>query len=119
MGTELKMDEKLQEDWLDARLRDEAPYIDDDGFSARVVRCLPPPQPQCSFRALLLCLVTLLASTITYFVSDGGRFLIVGITQIAALPLLWILVLGTISSLILTSIATAAAFARSRQEPVG
>ena len=35
------MDEKLQEDWLDARLRDEAPYIDDAGFTARVVQKLP------------------------------------------------------------------------------
>jgi hypothetical protein len=113
------MDEKLQEDWLDARLRDEAPYIDDAGFTARVVKRLPPSQPRHSFRALLLLFITLLASTVAYFVSDGGQFIVAGIAQIASLPLLWVLIFTTIFSLVLTSLATVAAFAKSRQEPLG
>ena len=35
------MAENLQDDSLDARLRDEAVYIDDAGFTARVVQQLP------------------------------------------------------------------------------
>ena len=39
------MDEQLQEDWLDRRLREEMPYIDDAGFTARVVQKLPAAGP--------------------------------------------------------------------------
>ena len=35
------MDNQFQEDWLDTRLREEAPYIDDDGFTAKVIQQLP------------------------------------------------------------------------------
>ena len=35
------MDDQFQEDWLDTRLREEAPYIDDGGFTARVIQQLP------------------------------------------------------------------------------
>ena len=40
----MRMNEETQEDWLDRRLRDAAPYIEDDGFTARVLRQLPAPQ---------------------------------------------------------------------------
>jgi hypothetical protein len=33
-----------QEDWLDRELREAAPYIDDEGFTARVLQQLPPPR---------------------------------------------------------------------------
>jgi len=82
------MDEQLQEDWLDRRLRDEMPYIDDAGFTARVVQKLPAPQRQRSFRALILITVTLLASGLTYLASDGGRFLVVAAYRFASMPLL-------------------------------
>jgi hypothetical protein len=113
------MDEKIQEDWLDARLRDEAVYIDDGGFSARVVRRLPAPLPRRSFRALILFGVTLLASLVTYVVSDGGKFIGAGIDRFAGLPLLWILALTIACSVVLTSIATAAAVARAREDRLG
>ena len=48
------MDEQIQEDWLDARLRTEAPYIDDAGFSARVVAQLPVRRARSSLRAIIL-----------------------------------------------------------------
>ena len=37
------MDEIEQEDWLDRKLREAAPYIDDDGFTARVMEAIPAP----------------------------------------------------------------------------
>ncbi len=110
------MNEQLQEDWLDARLREESPYIDDDGFTRRVLQKLPARSPQRSFRALLLCCVTLLASAITYAVSDGGQFLITCFHQLAGLPTLWILILAAMSAVLFTSIATVAAVARVREE---
>jgi hypothetical protein len=113
------MDEDRQEDWLDARLRDEAVYIDDAGFTARVVQKLPAPRPRRSFRALILFGVTILASMITYLASDGGKFIGAGIDRLVALPPLWLIVLAAACSLILTSIATAAAVAKTRAEPLG
>ena len=58
------MDEQLQEDWLDRRLREEMPYIDDAGFTARVVQKLPAPVSRQSWRAVILISVTLLASVV-------------------------------------------------------
>ncbi len=65
------MDENSQEDLLDARLRDEAAYIDDAGFTARVVRKLPARPVRHWLRALILLGVTLVASVIAYFLSGG------------------------------------------------
>ena len=114
------MDENLQEDWLDARLRDEAPYIDDGGFTAKVVQLLPVSQrPRQSFRAIVLLCITLLGSLVTYAVSGGGKFIGHGIDAIASLPILWILILAVLCSVVLTSLATAAAFSRTRGETLG
>jgi hypothetical protein len=113
------MDEKLQEDWLDARLRDEAPYIDDAGFTAQVVRRLPAPRPRRSFRALIFICLTVLGSLATYIVSGGGKFIGAGIDRLAILPLTWILALAVGSTLLLTGIATAAALAETREDPLG
>ena len=110
------MDENLQEDWLDARLRDEAPYIDDAGFTARVVRQLPAPRPRYSFRNALLVCLTLLGSVLTYVASSGGKFIGTGIDRIASLPTLSILILAVVCSVVFSSIATAAAVAKIRNE---
>ena len=83
------MDEQLQEDWLDRRLR-EMPYIDDAGFTARVVQKLPAPVSRQSWRAAILISVTLVASLVTYLASDGGRFLIVAFYRFASMPLVFI-----------------------------
>ena len=112
------MDEKIQEDWLDVRLREEAPYIDDAGFTARVVQQLPAPRPRHSFRAIILVCLTLLGSMLTYVLSGGGKFIGAGIDRVVALPVLWILVLALVSGLVLTSLATAAAVARLRSDPL-
>jgi hypothetical protein len=113
------MDEKFQEDWLDVRLRDEAPYIDDAGFTARVTQHLPPRHAPRSFRGLMLVCLTLLGSIITYVVSGGGKFIGAGIDRVVGLPLLWIVALAIACSLVLTSVATMAAFAKTREEPLG
>src|SRR5262245_18383531 len=103
------MDEQLQEDWLDQRLREEMPYIDDAGFTARVVQKLPAPQPQRSFRALILIAVTLLASGLTYLASDGGRFLIVAAYHFASMPVLFIGLVVICATLIVTAVGASAA----------
>ena len=90
------MAENLQEDWLDARLRDEAPYIDDAGFTARVVRKLPARPVRNWLRAMILLGLTISASAIVYFVSGGGWFIAEGVTRFALLPLpvIWLCAAG-------------------------
>lgn len=111
------MDEQLQGDWLDARLRDEAPYLDDNGFTARVVQQLPARrQSHRSFRAVFLILLTLLASTITYVISGGGKFVVTGMHDLLAQPLWLLAITASLVSLLGGSIATWAAVARVRAE---
>src|SRR5256886_17196853 len=87
------MNEEGQEDWLDRRLRDAAPYIEDDGFTARVLRQLPMPQRSGQFlRPFILVGMSALASALTYVLSDGGRFLVVEMFKITTIPTLWIVV---------------------------
>jgi hypothetical protein len=90
------MDENLQEDWLDAKLRDEAAYIDDGGFTAHVVRKLPAHRVRHSLRAVILVGLTLVASVIAYVLSGGGWFIAEGVTRFALLPLpvIWLTAAG-------------------------
>jgi hypothetical protein len=92
------MDENLQEDWLDAQLRDEAAYIDDGGFTAHVVQKLPARPVRHSLRALILLGGALLASVITYLLSGGGWFIAEGVTRFALLPLPVILLSAAIAT---------------------
>ena len=89
------MDEKQQENSLDQQLRGAAPYIDDEGFTARVLQQLPQPRRgRDSLRAVILLGITLLASALAYVLSDGGRFLVVAMARLTALPTLWLLALA-------------------------
>ena len=68
------MDEKQQENWLDRQLREAAPYIDDQGFTSRVLKQLPARRRRRdSLRAVILLGITFLASVLAYGLSDGGR----------------------------------------------
>lgn len=86
------MDENLQEDWLDARLRDDAAYIDDGGFTKRVVQKLPSRPVRYGLRAVILLGVTVVASIIAYLLSDGGWFIAEEVTRFAGLPvpIIWL-----------------------------
>ena len=110
------MDEQLQEDWLERRLREETPYIDDAGFTARVVQKLPAPGHRHFFRGWILIGITLLASIVTYFASDGGRFLIVAAYRLAAMPLLFISLVAIGGTLLATAVAASAALSTVREQ---
>jgi hypothetical protein len=92
------MDENLQEDWLDARLRDEAAYVDDGGFTAGVVQKLPSRPMRHVLRAVILLGVTLVASTIAYLLSDGGWFIAEEVTRLSRLPVLVIWLCAAIAT---------------------
>lgn len=104
-----------QEDWLDRELREAAPYIDDNGFTARVLRQLPPAhRGRDLLRAVILLGMTLLASVLAYVVSGGGRFVSLTLERLAALPVLWVFALAAASGLVISALGAAAALFRGR-----
>jgi hypothetical protein len=104
-----------QEDWLDRELREAATYIDDEGFTARVLQQLPSPRRGHDLlRAGILLGMTLLASVLAYVVSGGGRFVSVTLERLAALPALWVFMLALASGLVIAAGGATAAISRSR-----
>ena len=81
----------IDDDTLDRQLREAAPYIDDEGFTARVMAKLPavPRQPRW-LRAMVLLSVTVLGSGVAYLLSGGGRFVREGVVQLSNFPI-WLL----------------------------
>lgn len=115
MGTELAMMTGVnQDDLLDRQLREAAPYIDDAGFTARVLQKLPPPKPRReSQRAVILIGFTLVASLLAYVVSDSGRFVAVAIERLSILPMLWVFALALATGVLMTAAGLAAALSKS------
>ena len=104
-----------QEDWLDRQLRESAPYIDDGGFTARVLQQLPPPRRSRDLlRAAILLGMTFLASVLAYVVSGGGRFISITLDRLAALPALWIFVIALASGLVVAAVGATAAISKGR-----
>ena len=109
------MDQMNQEDWLDRELREAVPYIDDEGFTARVLQQLPPPRRRHDLlRAVILLGMAFLASVLAYIVSGGGRFVSVTLERLATLPALWVFVLALASGLVIAAAGATAAISRSR-----
>jgi hypothetical protein len=108
------MEEKLQDDPFDARLRDEATYIDDAGFTSRVVHKLPARHMRRRYRAFILIGITLLASLAAFWLTGGTSFFVEGITFVTMMPLtaLW-LCIAAVATLIMAG-SLAAAYSRSR-----
>ncbi|MBA2622917.1 MAG: DUF5056 domain-containing protein [Chthoniobacterales bacterium] len=108
------MAEQLQEDWLDARLRDEAVYIDDDGFTGRVVQQLPARQQSRLSRAVILLAVTLVACIVAYLISGRGMFLTHTAEFLVAMPLATVCAIAGACALLVTVVGASAAFAKAR-----
>ena len=108
------MEEKVQEDWLDARLRDEAAYIDDAGFTSRVVRKLPARSVRRSYRAAILLAVTIAASIVTYFLAGGTWFVAERLTVLAMMPLTTMLVTAATVTVLIMAGGLAMALSKTR-----
>ena len=107
------MNEISQEDPVDRQLREATPYIDDNGFTARVLRQLPAPRrARRSLRGAILLAATLLASALAYLASDGGRFVVVAMERLATLPALWLFALAFASGILVMTAGAIAAIAK-------
>lgn len=108
------MSKEIEQDWLDRKLQEAAPYIEDDGFTARVLRQLPQPVQRWQFlRPLILVGMSAFASALTYVLSDGGRFLIVEMFKVTTIPTLWVVVFALASGMLVMAGGIFAAMARN------
>jgi hypothetical protein len=108
------MEEKLQEDSLDARLRDEAPYLDDAGFTSQVLQKLPAHRVRRSYRAFILIGITLVACLAAYRLSGGTGLFVEGVTYVTMMPVMvmWLCV-GAVAALVMAG-SLAATYSRLR-----
>jgi hypothetical protein len=85
------MNELEQEEWLDRQLREAGPYIDDDGFTARVLASLPVTRREPQWlRAMIVLGLALIGTAMAYFLSGGGSLVRQGVIQMADFPI-WLL----------------------------
>jgi len=83
------MDAMIDDETLDRQLREAAPYIDDDGFTARVMANLPVAQRDPRWlRAMILLGLAILGSGIAYMLSGG--IIREGVIQLSNFPI-WLL----------------------------
>ena len=108
------MEEKVQEDWLDARLRDEAPYLDDAGFTSQVVQKLPARHVRRSYRALILLGLTLAACIAAFWFAGGTSFAFEAYSNVAMMPVMWMWIFAAAAGVLVMAGGLAAALSRSR-----
>jgi hypothetical protein len=79
----------IEDEALDRQLREAAPYVDDDGFTARVMASLPVPRREPRWlRAMIVVGLALLGTGIAYLLSGG--VIRQGLIQMADFPI-WLL----------------------------
>jgi hypothetical protein len=83
----------IDDETLDRQLREASPYVDDDGFTARVVARLPAgPREQRWLRTMIVLCLALLGSGVAYVLSGGARVVREGVIQMADFPI-WLLLM--------------------------
>ena len=77
----------IDDETLDRQLREAVPYINDDGFTARVIARLPAARREPQWlRAMIVVGLALIGTGIAYFVFGGGSLVRQGMVQIGGLP---------------------------------
>jgi anti-sigma factor RsiW len=110
------MNREISDDLLDRKLQEAAPYIEDEGFTARVLQQLPQPVQQMEFlRSFILVAMSALASALTYVLSDGGRFILVEMFRLTTIPTLWVVAFALASGMLVMAGGIFAAVHRTNQ----
>ena len=80
----------IDDETLDRQLREAVPYINDDGFTARVIARLPAPRSEPRWlRAMIVLGLALLGTGIAYLIG-GGHVVREGLVDLANFPI-WLL----------------------------
>jgi len=79
-------DDKANNDWLDDLLRQEADYVDDRGFTARVLAALPETRRAWyASRGFILLAATVLASVAALLIPGLASYVVGSLIDIVAL----------------------------------
>ena len=107
----------MTDEELDRQLREAVPYIDDGGFTAKVLRQLPVQTAPASarLRGLILIATAILASVLAYFLSGGARFLVKGAVLLSESPMIWQFALLLTCGVIVAALGLSAAIFKSRE----
>jgi hypothetical protein len=112
------MERFIEDEELDRQLREAVCYIDDGGFTTRVLQQLPAQPAPMRLRGVILIAAALLASVLTYVLSGGGRFLRDFVMQVSELPMLWLVIITFTAGLAVSAFGLAAAIFKTRQTPL-
>jgi len=111
------MGETQEIDWLDRQLREAVPYIDDDGFSRRVLQRLPTRRSNLQrFRAVILLGATLIACLIAYLLSDRGEFVLQAVNRMAGMSPLMLVGIAIFAGILIALAGSVAAISRNHQQ---
>jgi hypothetical protein len=103
------------DDLLDARLRDETPYIDDAGFTSRVMKQLPRRRLSWNTqRAIVILLATIVSVVVAYFASGEGMFIHEAFARISRLQQLQLVLIIVACGITMTIAGLWAALAGTR-----
>ncbi|HXI75449.1 MAG TPA: hypothetical protein VNG94_07655 [Pyrinomonadaceae bacterium] len=95
----------IDDETLDRQLREAVPYINDDGFTARVIAGLPAARREPQWlRALIVLGLALLGTGIAYVIG-GGHVVREGIIEFANFPIWLLLVFAFGSGLVVGAFA--------------
>ncbi|MEP7071971.1 MAG: hypothetical protein ABI839_06255 [Verrucomicrobiota bacterium] len=104
------------DDLLDARLRDEAPYIDDAGFTGNVLQKLPGrPRSFAVIRGAIISLAAIFSVVLAYFASGEGLFVRHGVSSLMMLSPTVALFFAMSVGLVFTLAALWAGLSRTRE----
>jgi hypothetical protein len=83
----------IDDETLDRQLREAVPYINDGGFTARVIARLPAARREPQWlRAMIVVGLALIGTGMAYFLSGGGSLVRQGMVQMADFPI-WLLLI--------------------------
>ena len=111
------MDQLIGDEELDRQLREAVPYIDDGGFTRRVLKQLPKDPAPARVRGAILMTAALVATVLSYYLSGGAQFVIGYVSQLSQLPLQWLLALAFTVGILVAGFGLVAAIFKTR-EPV-
>jgi len=109
------MQNLIHDDELDRQLREAVPYIDDAGFTSRVLQSLPSRPASARLRSAILMTTTVLASVLAYLLSGRGGFVNDFVVRISELPMTWLLALTFGAGIIVGALGLTAAVVKARE----
>src|SRR3954468_19589933 len=81
----------IDDETLDRQLGEPVPYINDDGFTARLMASLPAARREPQWlRAMIVVGLALIGTGIAYFLSGGSSLVREGVVKMADFPI-WLL----------------------------